>query len=145
MWGIIVALLAVTSAAAAQETPDERYAAGQVWEYRARAEDEGSLLKIQAIETLPDMAAVGPIYHVSVIGIHFSNPGMATEIQHMPVSRQTLDASVIQLSERNAVFPDPASGIQQWRQAQGGVYTIPLAEIIALTDQMLSNQMPPQH
>jgi hypothetical protein len=49
-------------------------AAGQVWEYKMRAGDEGSLLKIRQIEADPASATRGPIYRISMIGFHLSNP-----------------------------------------------------------------------
>ena len=108
--------------------PQERpaYAAGQVWEYRTRAQDSGSLLKVQQVETDP---AGKPIYHISLIGIHVQGL-RGEEAQHLPVSRETLDASVTRLSSSRAPFPDPSEGITIWRDAHGGVFTIPVAEIV---------------
>jgi hypothetical protein len=63
------------------------------------------------------------------------------------VSRATLDASVTQLSASKTVFPDPAPGIAQWRDAKGGVFTIPLADILSTIDATLGQptaaQSPP--
>ena len=101
-----------------------RYAEGQVWAYKTRPQDSGSLVKIQKIEG----AQVGTIYHVSLIGIRLS-PDRATELQHAPVSRQTLDASVTKQVVDPGTFPDAANGIAEWRTANGGVFTISLAEI----------------
>jgi len=111
------------------------YTAGQVWEYRTRPGDEGSLLKIQQVEADPPLAKRGPIYHISVIGFHLSNPQVVSILPHAPVSQQTLDASVIRLATTSAAFPDAAPGIDEWRQAKGGVFTIPVAEIIDILDQ----------
>ena len=52
----------------------------------------------------------------------------------MPVSRETLDQSVSKLSGLNARFPDPSEGIEIWRDAEGGVFSIPVAEIIQIGD-----------
>ena len=118
----------------AQDRPD--YAPGQVWEYRNRPEDAGSLLKIQRVENDPRGE---PIYHVSVIGIRIE--GMpADKVPHLPVSRQTLDASVTRLSASTAEFPDPAEGIQMWRDANGGVFTIPIAQIIGIIQKAIDDQ-----
>lgn len=104
-----------------------RYAAGQVWEYRTRAVDAGSLLRIHSIEPSP----AGEVYHISLIGLGYGR-GMAHggEFGHMAVSRETLDKSVTRLSASKAAFPDPTEGIAQWRGAKGGVFTISIAEII---------------
>ncbi|HYC75130.1 hypothetical protein [Brevundimonas sp.] len=113
----------------------DRYAAGQVWEYRTRAADAGSLLKIRRVE---EHAELGPIYHVSVIGLHLRNRDMDQVLSHTPVSRETLDASVTRLSDRSPPFPDFEPGIAQWRADQGGVFTISIAEIIEIVDRQTS-------
>ncbi|RHW16788.1 hypothetical protein D1610_13755 [Sphingomonas gilva] len=122
-----LAVWLIIAAPVAAEDDVSRYAAGQVWEYRTRAGEEGSLLKIQQVEQAPR----GTVYHISLIGLSFGR-GMphGGELGHMPVSRETLDASVTRLSDSKAEFPDPASGIAAWREAEGGVFTIPVAEIV---------------
>lgn len=118
---------------AAPARPD--YSADQVWEYKTRAGDEGSLVKIQKIETYPDVGSRDRVYHVSVIGVRFRKAQLSGVIGHLPVSKETLDASVTRLSDRQAVFPDPSEGIAQWRDANGGVFTIPLSQIIDVVEQ----------
>lgn len=130
----VPALVALTLLTGFAE-PD-RYAAGQVWEYRTRPADEGSLLRIQRVENPP--GADEPVYHLSVIGLRFRNQEMDPVLAHTPVSRTTLDASVTRLSAKTSTFPDPDEGIAQWRSAQGGVFTIPVAEIIEIVDQQTS-------
>ena len=115
----------------------DRYAAGQVWEYHTRPGDEGSLLKIQRIETAPGDKR-GSIYHISIIRFRLSNAAMTPTLQHSPVSRETLDASVSQLGDQSAEFPDPSEGIAQWKADNGGVFTITVAEIVDLIDRQTS-------
>lgn len=110
--------------------PAHTYKEGQVWEYQTRPGDEGSLLRIQKIE--PD--AHGSIYHISVIGVHFHDLPLSGQIVHMPVSERTLDASVTLLSSSSASFPDASEGIEQWRSARGGVFTVTIAEAISLAE-----------
>lgn len=123
---LILLIFAPLTAIAAQNEAT-RYAAGQVWEYRTRPADEGSLLKIHSIEKAP----AGEVYHISLIGLGYGR-GMAHggEFGHMAVSRETLDKSVTRLSKSDLGFPDPTEGIAQWRAANGGVFTIPISEII---------------
>src|SRR4051794_3852276 len=131
-WAFLVAV----AIAAPNPAPEHaEYAAGQGWEYRTRSEDTGSLLRIQRIETNPAFAKYGPIYHISVIGVHFTNTPLSGELQHLPVSRETLDASVTRLSSASVAFPNAEAGIAEWRSAQGGVFTIPLADIINVVEQ----------
>lgn len=123
---LILLMFAPLAAIAAPEGAP-RYGAGQVWEYRTRPADEGSLLRIHSIEQFTS----GEIYHISLIGLAYGR-GMADGgvFGHMAVSRETLDQSVTRLSDSPAAFPDPTEGIAQWRAANGGVFTIPIAEII---------------
>ena len=133
MLKILAALAALVLLTGLSES--DRYAAGQVWEYRTRHADTGSLLKIQRVD---QDATLGPIYHISVIGLRLRNQEMDPILAHTPVSRESLDASVTQLSTKASTFPDPAEGIAQWRSAQGGVFTIPVAEIVEIVDRQTS-------
>ena len=120
--------------AAAVAPHPQAYQAGQVWEYRTRPADAGSLLKIQKIETDPETARYGPIYHISVVGVHLFGQSAASAIAHLPVSRSVLDESVTRLVTSNAEFPDVEEGIASWREANGGVFTIPVDEIVMTVD-----------
>ncbi len=141
----LLALLAVSlvpGPAASAERPT--YAEGQVWEYRTRPQDSGSLVRIQKIET-PDWAKKsGPIYHVTVIGVHFQGPQFAVGvIGHLPVSRQTLDSSLTRLApDQSTAFPGVEEGLAQWRRDQGGVFTLSLAEIVDVAERTLSRSAP---
>jgi hypothetical protein len=97
------------------------------------AGDASSLLQIDSIEH-PDAKSGGPIYHISVIGVHLGMAGKSTSIDHLPVSQTSLDASVAELTRSTASFPDPTKDIDQWRIGHGGVHTIPIAEIVEMTD-----------
>lgn len=133
MTRVIFSLLAF--AAFTGQTAPDQYATGQVWEYRTRQGDEGSLLKIQRIDGDPVFQDIGPIYHISVVGFHLSNPQMTPMLPHAPVSRQTLDASVTKLSTKITQFPDVDAGMAEWKGAEGRVYTISIADIIDSLDQ----------
>jgi hypothetical protein len=127
---------AVAVATAGQADAPIAYQEGQVWEYRTRPQDAGSFVRIQRVEANPAFPKYGPIYHISVIGVHFKDAPLSGDLAHLPVSRETLDASVIRLSTASATFPDAGPGIDEWRSAQGGVFTIPLADIIGSVEQM---------
>lgn len=130
------AALTATMLAAAPPPPDppvRTYAEGQVWEYRTRPGEEESRLKIQKIETPAQWATLGPIYHISVTGLHLA-PHIVGQLAHAPVSRQTLDSSVIRLSGEDKAFPPIEEGIAEWRRANGGVFTISVAQIVEFLD-----------
>jgi hypothetical protein len=145
MKSIIALLAALTAllvgASLSAQTPAPKYVVGQVWEYKTRPQDAGSLLKIQRVETDGDR----PVYHISIIGVHFRQPGPAGILPHLPVSDQTLDASVTRLSPTSPDFPTTTSvdeGIAEWRKAEGGVFTISVAKIVDVIEQSISG--PPQ-
>jgi hypothetical protein len=111
--------------------PAHQFSKGQVWEYRTRPGDKGSLLKIQKIERVPAFARYGPIFHVTIIGVRFGKrTDPSDSIDHAPFSRGALDASVTQLSASTAVFPDAAEGIAAWHKAGGGVFGMPVAKAV---------------
>lgn len=130
-----LALMLAMAFAGGGETAADPYAVGQVWEYRTRPQEPQSLLMIREIEDLPPM---GRVYHVSILGIRPDATWGPTQIDHAPVSRETLDASVTRLSPKRPEAPDYRPGIAEWRAAQGGVYTIAVAQIIDLIDRQLS-------
>lgn len=133
----MIKILAVVLAmlAGGAETATDPYTAGQVWEYRTRPQEPQSLLMIREVE---DLASVGRVYHVSIIGIRPDATWGPNQIDHSPVSRETLDASVTRLSARRPNAPDYRPGIADWRAARGGVFTISVAEIVDLIDRQLS-------
>jgi hypothetical protein len=134
--GAAALLLQAVGPGTVPDAPRVAYAEGQVWQYRTRPQDAGSLVKIQKIETPSSGKLPGPIYHVTVVGVNFSGPRLfAGLLGHLPVSRETLDASVTQLAADQArPFPKADSGIEEWRRANGGVFTIPLAEIVTIAE-----------
>lgn len=104
-----------------------------MWEYRTRPQDAGSLLKVQRVT----MMGENRVYHISVVGVHFATPGIAGILPHVPVSDKTLDASVTKLSAEKRDFPTSAldEGIEEWRAARGGVFTIPMSQIVGIIDE----------
>lgn len=128
---VVFTTLAPMVAAAANQPI---YAEGQIWAYHTRPEDPSSLIKINKIEVDP-ASAVTPIYHICVVMVHIGGSATPKSIAHLPVSRQTLDSSVIAPAMSSVAFPDSAVGIAQWRSAHGGVFTIPVAQIVEIVDQ----------
>jgi len=99
--------------------PAHQFSEGQVWEYRTRPGDKGSLLKIQKIERVPAFARYGPDLHVAIIGVRFGKrTDPSDSIDHAPFSRGALDASVIQLYRLDRRFPRCRR--RHRRMAQGG-------------------------
>ena len=130
------AIIGIAAVSLSAQTAPIKYAAGQVWEYKTRPQDVGSLLKIQRITVLDDQN----VYHLSIIGVKFARSDIAGILPHIPVSKETLDASVTEQSSSKATFPTSAvdEGIAEWQRAKGGVFTIPVSEIIEIADQRTS-------
>ena len=119
-----------------------QYEAGQVWTYRTRPQDEGSLVKIQLVEPY------GPegqdeVFHISLIGLTFQNGYVRPEVAHAPVSRETLDASVLEQVSTEDEFPNHAEGLMSWREGEGGVFTVTLAELAEMFDQVTAGFVAP--
>ena len=110
--------------------PYRDYQVGQVWTYKTRAIDEGSLVKIGAIETIGDER----VYHISVIDVRFGPSSEPLPIGHLPVSQETLDKSLLEQTETDKELPDPSEGIVIWREDKGGWFTLPLADIVQMID-----------
>ncbi|RYE67695.1 MAG: hypothetical protein EOP17_08085 [Rhizobiaceae bacterium] len=67
--------------------PPHAYSEGQVWEYRNRTVDAGSLLRIQKIEHIEIAGRDEEIFHLSVIGLRFSGTPFGDQvIQHIEVA-----------------------------------------------------------
>jgi len=112
------------------------YAAGQVWAYRTRPGDEASRVKIHAVEPYPGPGGEDEVFHVSVVGFSFRNPDAPPVLSHVPVARETLDASLTEQVPGEGDFPDPAEGIASWRENGGGVFNLPIADIVQMFDDL---------
>jgi len=121
---------------------EHHFSEGQVWEYQTRPGDEGSLLKIQKIEPLPGRAQPNRVFHITIIGVHFRTGDERQALEHAPFSQAALDGSVTRLSRSEALFPDAAEGIAEWRKANGGVFTISVAEAIETVARSLQQKAP---
>lgn len=137
--GIMVAAAAAViglASVAANEGPKSQYEVGQVWSYKTRPQDVGSLLKIQAIE--PFGGEGEKVYHVSLIGLHIGGKHAQNELPHTPVSEATLNKSVIALQSGDYQFPSPQEGMEIWRNDNGGIFDVTIAEIVDFIDQTVS-------
>ncbi|MEO1046189.1 MAG: hypothetical protein AAFX04_12175 [Pseudomonadota bacterium] len=146
MASFLLCLLAGLLLANTGDNPaDHAYAEGQIWAYDTRAGEEGSLLKIQKIELIGPAEEPMEVFHLSIVGISFSNKAVGSVLPHTPVSRQTLDDSVVRLDDSDVEFPLPSAvqqGIAAWEEAQGGVFTVSVKEIIDFVDQAIAAEMP---
>jgi hypothetical protein len=108
------------------------YAVGQVWAYKTRPQDKGSLIKIQLIEQLPLKDSSWTIYHISMNGVKVDGQAAPIGIAHLPVTQETLDKSVTKIVKSKAVFQNYGEGLAEWRRAEGGAFTVSLSEIAGI-------------
>lgn len=117
--------------------PRHAYAEGQVWHYRTRPGEEGSVVAIRRIEAVPEAAGPGPVFHVSIVGVKIGDR-FGTVLPHLPVARETLDRSVTRRAKRKYKLPPFEEGIAEWRAARGGVFTTDLAAIVGFAQDALA-------
>lgn len=91
----------------------QSFAEGQVWEYKTRPGETGSLVKIAKIDRNPKL---GEVFHISIVGVKVKGPkGIVTELPHAPVARVTLEKSLTKKSKSNVSFPDFQPGMPNGR------------------------------
>lgn len=114
----------------------QSFAEGQVWEYNTRPGETGSLLRIAKVDHDPKL---GDVFHISIVGVKIKGPrGIVTELPHAPVARGTLEKSVTKRSNSNVSFPDFQPGYAEWKSAKGGVFNVPVAEVVGFIEQAFS-------
>lgn len=101
-------------------------ATGQVWTFKD-ASAPAARVVIQKIEP---WAEGREVVHISLYGLPAAQ-GFNGEVAHLPFDRTALEASLDTLT--GDVPPqglDIAEGYGMWKEAQGGIFTIPLAEAV---------------
>lgn len=137
-------LTTITGCTASAETGlttsnDSKFQVGQVWRYTTRPGEEDSTLIIVKVEY---DEKIGNIIHISINGLKISNPkvegGINEEVPHMPISEDALGASVVELIDEGVDLPSFEEGYNAWRSATGGVFTIPVSEVVEVIEQALN-------
>jgi hypothetical protein len=108
---------------------------GQVWSYKTRGGEETSTILINKVES---NAKLAQIFHISVIGVRVKNrratSDVTTELPHLPVSKQTLDASCVEIVGRSSPHPQYIAGYTDWKRAfdqgRAGIWTASISEIV---------------
>jgi len=112
-------------------TNDSKFHPGQVWQYNTRPHEKGSTLTILRVESLPKL---GVIIHSRVDKVRLRNCTGGPEpnkFEHMPFARDAVERSVTKLVKEGNV-PEFQDGYDEWRKDCGGVYTITVAEAVAV-------------
>lgn len=136
---LLAALLALVGSGSAIAD----YEVGQVWGYKTRSGEEASRIYIARID---ESEKLGRIFHIYVDGLRIKNKhtasGYQSALPHSPVDKSTLDASVTNLIDTIEDIPDVSEGYKVWKEAfdsgQGGVFNIPVAQIIEYIESIVN-------
>jgi hypothetical protein len=139
----ILFLSALSLLSAMPDALAQEFKEGQVWSYRTRPNEQSSTLLINKVES---DAKLGSIFHISVSGVKVKNrraPGGVTqELPHFPVSKKTLEDSVLKLVGTAAPNPGYREGYATWKQAfdagNAGIFTISVAEIVGFIEKTVN-------
>lgn len=137
LWALL--LLGATGASGLpSQRPAPHLAVGQEWSIGSL---QGSTAKIVIgrIEPWRDKIVV----HVALVDIPLPPAGVAgnrvTEIAHAPFEESALAASLGDLVATAVTLPpDFESGYRQWKEHQGGIFTVPVSEVIALAQRTVN-------
>ena len=114
-------------------------APGQVWIYDTREGEETSRAIILLIE---HGTRHGDIAHIALRNVRISNPGrqppVIDVVGHLPIAEEHARAS-LRVLEGAGPVPEFRDGYQQWKDDQGGVWTIPLKEVVSALEQALAS------
>ncbi len=118
------------------------FAAGQVWKYKTRANEEASRVIVCRVEA-NDKA--GHIVHIFVGNLQMKSQhapeGVANTISHMPFSEEAVQSSVTEL-EGEIDVPDFQEGYAMWKGAfdkgEAGYFTGSIAESVDFMGQAMN-------
>ena len=125
------------------ETEESLFKPGQVWSYKTRPGEEGSLLTVVKVNTTSKLAVVVSVY---VDGLKVKNPGRPNgfngEITHMPLSEKILKESVTGLIRVTTQFPNYENGYQEWKNEyenkDAGSFGVQVSEAIGFIEDAIN-------
>jgi hypothetical protein len=110
---------------------DAVYAPGQVWSFRAPAEQSRATLTVLRIDSLP---VLGRVVHVRLDSLDMSETGRILTgqhtVQHMPFLREAIDSSVVSKLVDSGAVPEYRDGYAQWRRAKGGAFSVAVGSFL---------------
>lgn len=144
-WLVLLSTLLAVSAACARDgtTAPHAFQAGQVWTYETRPGEEISRLVVCKVE--PD-TKLGKIVHIQVAGVAVKSPdspgGVSGIVGHMPISEESLRASVLTLEATSKDLPEYKEGYQIWQEAfdkgEASVFEISVAQGLNFMEDVLN-------
>ncbi len=113
---------------------ENKYEIGQVWSYKTRESEVESRIYIVKIE---EFGKGDLVYHIYVDNLKIKNTKLGKEqnfLGHSPVSKKSLDLSVLEMIEITKDLPDVNEGYDSWKSNNGGVFDVSVKEIIELIE-----------
>jgi hypothetical protein len=118
---------------------DEKFRAGNVWEYQTRKGEEHPRITILRVDDSPEL---GTIVHIGVDQIHFANCQGGPEpdsVPHMPFARKALDGSIVKKVASGQPLPNYEEGYREWRDAyeqkHAGIYVVDVADAVSVAEE----------
>jgi hypothetical protein len=109
---------------------------GEVWAYETRPQDKGSTFRVLRVEEIPPLVVV----HVEVRDIWFERSDGSrykSNLAHAPISLEALGRSASK-RVRGPSKTELPDGYYIWRdESEGGVFSIPLSEVVECVDQTI--------
>jgi hypothetical protein len=134
-WSIPLFLLAMTSASDSNKEQD--FTAGQEWSIKCTPPTTAKVV-IGRVEPWMNKIAV----HVSIVDLPLSLETGAfqiSQIAHAPFEKSALAASVDKLVATGvAPSQDFEAGYRQWKEHNGGIYTVSVAQALGLGQSILN-------
>lgn len=111
---------------------DFNLSVGDVWSYETRPEEQSSTLTILKIEELQRVRIV----HIRIDGLKMKGPnGLIDSIEHLPFDEAALKKYLHSKVSSSKSLPDFSEGYQQWKDEEGGVFTISVREAVGILEQ----------
>jgi hypothetical protein len=131
-----------------EDTTDDKFHVGDVWEYKTRKGEEASRLTIVKVD---QSGSLGKIIHVGVDHLRVLNNDGEVQFEavpHMPFVKKALEASVTKKVASKQPLPDLQPGYDEFREAflsgHAGAYSITVAEAIKVMELTFQKGTAPQ-
>lgn len=114
--------------------------ARQRWKYKAPRGESDARVVICKIEGTGERE----VFHIRVEGL-WRACGQIQAVKHLPVSRATLESSLTTLVGDIPLDDMPTDwrqGYRMWKEAKGGIYTIPLVDCLDALEKTIEDGIP---